>query len=158
MSRRVRGEAELQRNLDRLAKNYPNATVAALYQEGGVIFTGSQREVPVSRSYPGHVGGNLRQSGNFFVMRQGDGHVVIISYSASYALRIHEATEYDANRAQPGEFDTDKTTGKSKYLEDPFNEQMQGIEGRIARRVRMLLNNAPDPSTLPSVQGKRKGD
>ena len=155
---KVKGERRVYQQLDRLARAFPNATTAAMYQEAGIIFNMSQEQVPVDT-------GNLRQSGGLFVVRRGDGHAVIISYASRYALRIHEATELDANRAVPGSADaesgkTNKTTGKSKYLEHPFNEQMTGLESRLARRVKMLLRSAgsvPDPDSLPTVRGSKKG-
>ncbi len=153
---RLKGLAATMRKLYRLTQNYPNASVVAMYQEAGVIFDMSQQEVPVDQ-------GDLMQSGGVFMFRTGDGWKVIISYSAAYALRIHEITEYDTSRALPGSEEylsgeTEKTTGKSKYLEHPFQQQMAGIEGRIAKRVQLLIATSgavPDPSQLPQIKGTK---
>lgn len=151
----IKGERQLMRNLEKLSRQFPNATVTALYQETGIIFEMSQQQVPVDN-------GDLMQSGGVFVFASGGEYRIIISYAAAYALRIHEATEYDANRALPGSVEansgeTSKTTGKSKFLEHPFQERMPGIEGRIAKRVKLLLasGDSLDPRSLPTLSGKR---
>jgi len=148
---KVAGDKQVKARLMSLERDFPNATAAALYQEGGEIFNLSQEQVPVDN-------GDLRQSGVLKVVRRGDGFVVLIGYGAAYALRIHEATEYDANRVEPGKDSVDgRTTGKSKFLEDPYLQLIGGIEGRLAKRAKMLLGIAGDISSLPDIKGRKKG-
>lgn len=151
---KVYGDKQTLAALDKKFKQYPNAAVAAVYQEAIEIFNESQEQVPVDT-------GNLRQSGMVFVLEQGADVNVMISYAAKYALAIHERTELDANRVAPGETPVDgKTTGKSKYLQDPFQEAQAGLEARISRRMDLMLasvGRAPDPAELPKITGSKGG-
>ena len=148
---KVYGGRELEQQLKKMAKQFPNATAIALYQEAMGIFEESQAQTPVDT-------GNLRQTGLLTVVRDGDGYKVLIGYGAAYALRMHEETKYDENRDQPGEneFESTRTTGKSKYLEDPFNAAMGGLAGRVSKRVEAILAGGKTPSaeSLPDVKGR----
>jgi hypothetical protein len=153
MAERVKGIKGVRRELRKLARNYPAAAVAALYQEGVGIFNESQNEVPVDT-------GKLRQSGGLTVRGRGNNWIVFVFYGTKYALRIHEDTKLDANRQDPSdnrdEYGDTRTRGKSKYLADPFARMLPGVESRLVARIKRMMKMAPRPESLPDLKGKAK--
>lgn len=152
---KVKGAKRVKAELAKLARKFPNAAVAALYQEGAGIFNESQDEVPVDT-------GKLRQSGGLTVRRRGEGWTVFVFYGKKYALRIHEDTALDANRQDPSntrdEYGDTRTRGKSKYLKDPFDRMLPGVETRLVKRIKMMLKSGAvaSPNALPDLKGKQK--
>lgn len=118
--------------LDKLAKLLSvggqaatRATGRALRSEANAAFNESQRQVPVAT-------GALRASGEV----DGPNYLgnseleVTIGYGGAagpYALIVHENLE------------AHHPVGKAKYLEDPVNEQIDGMAERIASRVDKAL-------------------
>lgn len=155
---RLEGMPELRREIRRLERSYPEALVASLYEEALEIFADSQEEVPVDT-------GALRRSGIVFVRRLGVTYAVVIGYGTAYALRIHEDTSLDANRqhraelalSNPGYKPRGSTVGKSKYLSDPYERALPGMEGRLAGRVRRRVRTRGNRiGSLRTVRGRGK--
>ena len=90
----------------------------ALAEEAFDIFEESQAEVPVDT-------GRLLNSGVVGAMQGRVGY--IIAYGTNYALPVHERVEVR------------HTVGKAKYLEDPFNRALPGMQRRLVTRARRHL-------------------
>jgi hypothetical protein len=115
------GGEELRSGLARHAEEAPTALDSALFQEANAIFAKSQRLVPVRY-------GHLKGSG---VVEGPTNGVVLIGYggpAAPYALIVHEDLEA---AHKPGR--------QAKYLEEPFEAALPGLEDRLARRVKATL-------------------
>lgn len=153
------GDEALKKALKKIEKKYPEAVTVAMYQEGLIIFEESQEEVPVAT-------GTLRRSGIVFLRRMLGNYVIVIGYGTQYALRIHEDTKLDVGRQQRAELSLGNpkyktklsTTGKSKYLEDPFKRAIAGFETRVMIRTRNLVRvSGSSLSSVRTVRGKGKG-
>lgn len=149
------GQKELLASLRRLERVAPFALAAAMFEEGVEIFNESQEQVPVDS-------GRLRASGLVALRDFTTTLAVVIGYGTAYALRIHEDTALDANRTMPGESSgggsvSNKTTGKSKFLIDPFNEAASGLATRLAIRTRghILRGRILGFGTIRPVKGSR---
>ena len=110
-------------NMERLT---PATVVAALYGIAEEIMTESKEIVPVDT-------GNLKSTGH--VQRPelhgrvaevtlGYGGTAANGEEVGYAWWVHETLE--AHHKEPS---------KAKYLEDPINEHMNDIDGRLARAL-----------------------
>jgi len=87
------------------------------------VFNESQEEVPYDT-------GVLSMSALLFAADD-DGTGVIeagVSYNTDYAVRQHEDLEYDHPNGR-----------KAKYLEDPFNEQITGLEAAMGAAIGAVL-------------------
>ncbi len=155
MVNKVAGHKKLERELKKVARRAPWALAGALFEEASLIFVESQEEVPVDS-------GRLRGSGLVMLHGWGDRFDVWISYGTDYAVEIHERTELDAKRklrrrlsAMPGYTPRGATSGKSKYLQDPFERAEPGLIGRVVKHTRKRMKfNAKRPRT---IKGKKKG-
>lgn len=151
-------DEKTRRELRRLERKYPEALAAAMFEEAVEIFGESQEEVPVDT-------GALRRSGLVFSRRMGDSIIVVISYGTAYAVRIHENTSLDEKRrhraemalSNPGYVPRGATTGKSKYLQDPFERAVPGMTSRLAARTRArAITRGNLAGELRTVRGKGK--
>jgi hypothetical protein len=102
----------------------PEALGQALYQEGQLAFRQSQKEVPVKL-------GNLKGSGRLWPPTVVGGNVEIrISYGSTavtYAAAVHERNKkYKKGR-------------KWKYVYDPVTARVNGLEGRLGKRIARIL-------------------
>ena len=151
---------KVQKNMRKLAKRYPFAMAAALYEEAMIIFSESQEEVPVDT-------GRLRRSGILFMRDMAGLTAAVIGYGTSYALRIHQDRSLDQKRihraelalSNPGYKPRGATHGKSMYLKDPFERAIPGMAGRLAIRTRKHARDLgrTSMSGLRVVRGKGKG-
>jgi hypothetical protein len=118
---RIRGSKALQRELKRRARGAPKALARALFLEAEQIMGKSKRIVPVRF-------GTLKSSGHVQLpVIAGKKVTVTLGYggaAAPYAVFVHERP---ARHKPPTQW---------KYLEQPFNEAIPGMAGRIARRLR----------------------
>ena len=112
------GDKQIAKELRRLEKKIPDAVQDALVEEAMDIFAESQIQVPVEY-------GPLQDSGAVGVLPGGKG--VVISYGKEYALPVHDRDE--VRHAPPT---------KSRFLEDPFNDAMAGMNRRLIVRARRL--------------------
>lgn len=153
---KVIGDKELMRELKRQQRKHRGAVMAALFQEGASIFADSQEEVPVDT-------GRLRASGLVYPDRASS--TVFISYGTAYALKIHEATELDAKRKErselassnPGAKVQGAQTGKSKYLQDPFERASSGMLQRLAARTKKNVDRGIGEESTKTIKGNSKG-
>jgi hypothetical protein len=153
---KLEGADEAIKEIERLMKLYPEAAMYALYEEALSIFSASQEQVPVDD-------GDLRKSGNITIRRGGrsTGNTIIISYSAPYAVRIHEDTSLDegrkrrASEAKSGRPSKGAATGKSKFLKDPFEDAMEGMDMRLAVRTARIVKSRRVP-LMRNITGRGK--
>lgn len=96
----------------------------ALYREAEAIMADSKLEVPVDT-------GVLRSTGHVTLPKRVGGEIVIeLGYggpATPYALRQHETLEYG------------HTVGKAKYLSDPFQRRIPGMDDRLAADLQQRL-------------------
>ena len=157
-SMRTTGITALSKTMNLIDFLYPEAVAVALFEEGLIIFEESQEEVPVAS-------GRLRGSGIVFLQKLLGSYIIIIGYGTQYALKIHEDTSLDANRKKRAELELGNvkyktklsTSGKSKYLQDPFEAAVPGLEQRVAIRTKQAILKAKTTSSIRTVRGKSKG-
>jgi hypothetical protein len=109
------GTRELKEKLARYREKAPGAFGAALYQEGVAIIEKSDEEIPYEF-------GHLRRSHFVTVPDAGD-PTVKLGYGAGYGLYVHEVP---ANHPKGG---------KDHFLRDAFNDRLQGMAERLAKRI-----------------------
>jgi len=114
MAFEFRGVEELQRNLNRLAKEYPEAAEQALHEEAEIIMADAKERCPVDT-------GRLRATG--YVQPPSDGEVEI-GFGTDYGIYVHERTELN------------HPSGEAKFLENAINARMDGYLERLAKRVK----------------------
>ena len=118
---RLRGSAALRRELKRRGGAAQKALARALFLEGEQIMGKSKRLVPVDT-------GALRASGHVQLpVIRGKKVTVVLGYggaAAPYAVFVHEK---QARHNPPTQW---------KYLEQPLNEAIPGMAGRLARRMK----------------------
>ena len=118
---RLRGSAALRRELKRRGGAAQKALARALFLEGEQIMGKSKRLVPVDT-------GALRASGHVQLpVIRGKRVSVVLGYggaAAPYAVFVHEK---QARHNPPTQW---------KYLEQPLNEAIPGMAGRLARRMK----------------------
>lgn len=100
--------------LKKLEARYPVAFGKALSIEAHEIFADSQQEVPV-------LSGRLRDSAVIVEDLGGTSQNVRVGYGAEYAVIVHE------------DLDAAHSTGKAKFLQDPFNKRRSSMARRIAK-------------------------
>lgn len=149
------GDKALMKALKKEKKKNPDGLMVALYWEALKIFAESQEEVPVDT-------GRLRASG--LVFPETDRQKVTVSYGTAYAVKIHEATELDAKRharaelalSNPGVKIKGAQTGKSKYLQDPFERASSGMMRRVLVNAKKARNMGLGAESTSVVKGKSK--
>ena len=119
---RLRGSAALRRELKRRGSAAQKDLARALFQEGEQIMGKSKRLVPVDTDA-------LRTSGHVQLpVIRGKKVTVVLGYggaAAPYAVFVHEK---QARHNPPTQW---------KYLEQPLNEAIPGMAGRLAKRIRV---------------------
>ena len=155
-------KSELQKfdkRLLKLQRMYPDATTVALFLEALEIFKESQQEVPVDD-------GILRESGVVIRKQAESGDSIVIGYGAAYAVRIHEDTSLDAKRKEraelalsnPGYTPRGAQTGKSKYLQDPFERALTGFNKRVAKEIEARVEKGRvSTSIVKTKRGRKSG-
>ncbi len=127
------GADQIKQNLAAIAAMVPEATAAALYQEGEELRTASMDAVPVDH-------GTLKNSA--FVnapQTDADGVFVTVGYggAAAYALAVHEyPSAYNPPSWKNG---VHFHSGGPKYLERPLLARAKDMPGRILDRIRAAL-------------------
>lgn len=124
MSFRVKGDRELRSALRRLGPRAETALSGALYREGETIMNRSKRLTPVDT-------GTLRSTGHVQRPRKRGGVITVTlgfgGPAARYAAIVHEMTEANF------------TVGQAKYLQEPFENAVEGLTQRLAREVRRSI-------------------
>lgn len=112
-------DSEVQKGLDKLARNFEDVEKRALLEMADTLLTLSRFEVP-------HDTGALQKSGSVFSDSQGTG----VAYNIEYAAYQHEGVRKDGthviNNYQKGR--------KGKYLEDPLKMNISQWE-KIIKKV-----------------------
>ena len=144
---RITGVRELQRNLDRVARNAPRVAGNALEIEADLIMTDSKENyAPVGRprSAGGRGGsaGTLRASGHVNPVEIKGGNIsVTMGYggaAAPYAEAIHEHPSGASPPSWRGKTLNFYSGGdRRKYLEKPLMAARSGLGLRLARRIRV---------------------
>lgn len=133
---KVKGTAKVQRELEKLAKKYPGATAAALYEEGLAIDAASAKLVPVDT-------GRLRATHYTAPPRdEGKQIKVEIGYGTEYGLKVHEDM-----RAR-------HTTGQAKFLEVPFKASKRGYASRVSDRIKKHVEKGTTFTSIRAAQAK----
>ena len=119
---RLTGVSALKKELRRQGKKAQKALARGLFAEAEQIMSASKRLVPVDT-------GALRASGHVQLpVIRGKKVTVVLGYggaAAPYAVFVHEK---QARHNPPTQW---------KYLEQPLNEAIPGMAGRLAKRIRV---------------------
>lgn len=144
LSARLEGDKALRKRIDQLARDYPLALGAALYQEGFGLWADAVKRTPVEF-------GVLRNSAYVSPPMQRKGEVTIeVGYGTKYAVRQHEETGYQHTRG-----------GEAKYLANAIAARTSGFLERLAQRTEANVKanvRAPTvqaPTTPPPSSGGR---
>jgi hypothetical protein len=125
LSVEVKGLDKVVASIQNLAGDIQRELAAVLYQEGEGLITEAKQEVPVDT-------GVLRASGYVrWPEYQGSTVTVQVGFggaAAPYALLVHENLE---SRHNP--------PTKAKYLEDPFNRRLRGLDERVGAKLEARL-------------------
>jgi len=114
-----RGLAEWQRNLQRIAKRFPEEIERALTIEAKIELKEAQRRVPYDT-------GKLHDSGKVLPPIRTQNRILVpIIFDAPYAVYVHE----DPDAFHPN--------GQWKFLESVLNESAPHMAERVAKRVRL---------------------
>ena len=133
---KIRGDKELRARLMEYAKKYPEATAAALYQEGFGVMRVSQRKVPVDT-------GRLRATGYVAPPQEGRGGVYVeLGYGTTYGIYVHERTELKHK------------VGEAKFLQKALQERSSGYFRRLAAKVKRNVTAGVGVSALRSPYPK----
>lgn len=121
----VLGQTPLIEALKGAARRSPEVLGAALYEEGEMAFRQTQKEVPIRKGY-------LKNSGRLHQpVQDGAGNVeVAITYgstAARYAAAVHDLDKNYRNGR------------KWHYVADPIMARVQGMEGRLVKRIDRIL-------------------
>jgi hypothetical protein len=114
----MKGGPELRKKLEELAKRYPEAAGAALYQEALRIMAASVLKTPVDTGRlraSAYVGPPEREGGKLIV-REG--------YGVEYAAAVHERTE------------THHPVGQAKFLESALSDATGDFQENLAARIK----------------------
>lgn len=116
---------KLLAKLERYRKDFVKVLAGAMVKEAEDIITKSKKIVPVDT-------GNLRSTGHVRLpIIDGDNVSVYLGYggtAAPYAVYVHENLTAKHHEGQ-----------QAKYLEQPFNEAKNGLNERVAQRIRQSL-------------------
>lgn len=137
----VRGAEGIKRQLKELAKRYPDATGAALYQEGMALWNTSVKRTPVEY-------GVLRNSAYVAPpTKRGSSDIVVeVGFGTEYAIPQHERLDYRHPRG-----------GQAKYLASAINEAKPGALERLAKRVRSnVRSNVAAPAIAAPTRPRAK--
>lgn len=130
----VTGMRQLERRLKQLAKEYPQAAAAALYQEGMRLWADAAKRAPVEF-------GVLRNSAYATPPIDRNGQAVVeVGFGTEYAWVQHQRTDYEHPRG-----------GEAKYLENALNalrsgyveRMIEGIKKNVAAGVKSVTLQAP---------------
>lgn len=119
----IKGMRKMQRKIDRLRKEAPEAVGAALYERAVGVMTDSKKQTPVDT-------GRLRSSGFVSAPMEvgpGGGMKVVMGYGTEYAVFVHEDT------------DASHTTGNAKYLEKALNAKAGQMAEQIAKAAEAMM-------------------
>jgi hypothetical protein len=131
MSVTTRGEQGIRRELLKLAKQYPGAAGAALYQEGMDLWNASVKRAPVEF-------GVLRNSAYVSPPTQRGANVTVeVGFGTEYAIPQHERLDYQHPRG-----------GEAKYLATSIAVAQGGALARLAERTR---RNVASGVTAPAI-------
>ena len=135
---KIKGEKELERELRRLEKAYPDAVAISLYEVAlDPIFRESQEEVPVDT-------GRLRSSGGVVLRGSKREPEVIVFYGTNYALPVHQRVEVP------------HATGKARFLSDPFLRVAPQLLSLLVAGTRKNIAAGRGPADAPPVKGEER--
>ena len=137
---KIKGDKELERELRKLERAFPDAVAITLFEIAvDPIFKESQEEVPVDT-------GRLRSSGGVTLKSRGllRSREAVVFYGTNYALPVHQRTEIP------------HTTGKARFLVDPFERAAPGILGMLVAGARRNIKAGRGPSDAKDVKGEQR--
>lgn len=110
------------------ARGAPEVLGEALYEEGQMAFKQTQKEVPVRKGYLKNSGRLSQPEAN----GNGDMSVAITygSSAADYAAPVHDLNKNYRNGR------------KWHYVSDPVLARVQGMEGRLSKRIDRILGRS----------------
>lgn len=118
---RLRGDQEVRAELRRLARGYPEATGAALYQEGQELGLLAREKAPVDEE-------DLERSMYVALPERESGQLVVeVGFGTDYAVIQHER------------LDLKHENGEAKYLERAGKERARGLLQRLAQAIPELV-------------------
>lgn len=132
----MKGWERLLSNILRSEHRVVGAAMRALKEEADAIMEESRNQVPVDT-------GTLKESA-YVEEPQVAGNEIVVNFgyggpndkvnpksgkpASEYAIYVHERT------------DLKHPTGKAKFLEDPLNNALRGMDERIGRKIRADIN------------------
>lgn len=123
ISAKLVGGSQLNAKLQTLAKKYPGAAAASIYQEGMRVWNFAAKRAPVEF-------GVLRNTAYVSPPEKGaNGVRVEMGFGTQYARRQHEETTWRHPRG-----------GEAKYLENAYTENSQGYLTRLGNRIEENAN------------------
>ncbi len=149
-----------QREIEALLKRYPTSAIAAMekagFEEGLEIIDASQALVPVNfgilknswgiQTLRTFLGGTSAARFTIEPPRAGE---IVIGYGGAaraYAVAVHEnprAGKTGGVSPSGGKYKFFATTGRWKYLSQPFKARKGGIAKRMAIRMKQLIGDRP---------------
>lgn len=140
MSATVKGAAAIKRNLLKLARKYPGAAGAALYQEGMEVWRESVKRAPVEY-------GVLRTSAYVAPpTKQGKDVVVEVGFGTEYAIPQHERLDYRHPRG-----------GEAKYLANAMTVARVGMLERLAKRIQSNVEQGIEAPAIGAPSRPKRG-
>jgi hypothetical protein len=140
MSVTVRGEAAIRRELLKLAKKYPGAAGAALYQEGMGLWNAAVKRTPVEF-------GVLRNSAYVSPPTQRGANVTVeVGFGTEYAIPQHERLDYQHPRG-----------GEAKYLSNAIALAQPGALERLAKRTQRNVEAGVEAPAIGAAPQRPKG-
>ena len=134
---RMKGTAQLKKTVRKFAKQYPQATAAAIYAEALDLSAKVKPQIPVDTSI-------LRTS--LYVKPPTDTGIraeAEVGVNTDYAAAVHERTE--ANHP----------VGKAKYISDPWNARLGGTFKRLAKRIKLFAEKGITVGGIPATEPKK---
>lgn len=114
----LRGAAEMQRTLQRIAANVPEQAEDALEEAAEDILQEAQARVPIDT-------GELHDSGGVQVTNDRHRTRVEIFFTAPHAPYVHEDLE------------ADHPTGEAKFLESAMNEAESDLLNKVGKSINL---------------------
>jgi len=119
MGLKVKGVRKVQQGIKRRAKDINDAVVQAFFMEGNAIMRRSLMLVPWDTGW-------LAGSNDVSLVKEGRGIRVLLEYTATYAIYVHEINKnYNNGRTW-------------QYLRRPVMEAQRGFASRVAKRAKAL--------------------
>lgn len=107
------------------ADGAPEVLGQALYEEGGMAFKQTQKEVPIRKGY-------LKNTGRLSQPEMTPGGTVSVAITYGSAAAKYAAAVHDLNKNY-------RNGRKWHYVADPVQGRIPGLEDRLAKRISRII-------------------